>query len=115
MLRTYHLPERSELCYTRLMPGPLVTRAEYNALDTAHRLELMLGATLSDIEALLDYPIEEAIRQRDQVMLNAKIQTHRAILHTCTKLGIERSRALRQHDEVLERLSEGLRKRLKEK
>ena len=91
----------------------LIPQQEFNALDTAQRLERMLGMTLSDIEELLEYPMSECIRQRDQIILSAKCQTHRAILHTCTKLGIERSRALRQHDEVLERLSEGLRARLK--
>jgi DNA-directed RNA polymerase specialized sigma subunit len=84
-----------------------------HALNVALRLENMLGATLSDIEEILFYPIATALRERDQVILNAKIQTHRAVLNTCTKLGIERSRALRQHDEVLEKLSEGLRSRLK--
>jgi hypothetical protein len=91
----------------------LIPQQEYNALDTAQRLERMLGMTLSDIEELLEYPMSECIRQRDQIILSAKCQTHRAVLTTCTKLGIERSRVLQRHDEVLEKLSEGLRARLK--
>ena len=86
-----------------------------HALQVAARLEHQLGGTLSDIDVILEYPIETALRERDAIILNAKIQTHRAILNTCTKLGIERSRALREHDAVLEKLSEGLRKRLKGK
>jgi hypothetical protein len=91
------------------MPGRLVTRQEWNALATAQRLELMLGRSLDDCWAVLEHPIEEALERRDAVVLSIKCQIIRAVLHTCTKLGIEHSRVNAERDKVLSAMAADLR------
>jgi hypothetical protein len=91
------------------MPGPLVSRPEWESLATAQRLELMLGRSLDDCMAVLDYPIETALARRDAVVLSIKCQIIRAVLHTCTKLGIEASRVNSERDRVLAAMSADLR------
>lgn len=95
------------------MPGPVVKNSDWRSLTVVGKLEIMLGRTLDEIKEILDYPLKSALDQRDGVILNTKLSTHRAIMTTCTKLGIEQSRAMRQHDEELDRLTTQLRSRLK--
>ena len=83
--------------------------AEWNAMTVAGQLEHMLSRSLDDCYAILDYPIEDALKTKDAVILNAKIQTIRAVLHCCTKLGIERSRVNSERERVLEAMAADLR------
>ena len=95
------------------MPGVVIAHTEdWRVMQTQEKLHHMLGMSLDDCLAILAYPVDECLEEKNATILNIKVQTIRAILHTCTKLGIEHKKA--ESSVLLEqmraRLKEGAKK-----
>jgi hypothetical protein len=86
---------------------PLIPRDEWREMPTERRLTVLLGRSLDECLDILEEPLEGC----NPGMLSTKVQVIRAVLHTCTKLGIEASRAHSERDAVLSAMAADLRAR----
>ncbi len=91
------------------MAWPLVPRDAWATMSTAQRLVALSNRSLDECLDILEIPLDEC----ENNMLNAKVQTIRAILTTCARLGIEASRAAGERERILAEMARDIRKREK--
>lgn len=91
---------------------PLVPLDEWNRMDASEQLQRLLGMTTARV---LEYLTPSAYDNMHPTFRNNQMQAIRAVLHTCTKLGIESKRLADVREQVLGDLIEGLGERAKGK
>jgi hypothetical protein len=88
----------------------LIPMRERHSLTQAEAIERLSGYSIDRCEQILEQPLETVLAQpQAAILLNAQVQCIRAVFHTMTKLGLEHSRLAARREEVLEKLSAGLR------
>ena len=65
------------------------------------RMADVLDMTLDEIYAILSEPPD----YRNNNLTHAKVTTHRAVLHTCMKLGLDRGRGALIREKVISNLT----------
>jgi hypothetical protein len=89
------------------MTWPLIPRDQWNVMSTAERLVALAQRSLDECLEILEEPID----YDNAVLMNAKVQVTRAILHTLTRLGVEASRASGERERILGEMARSLRER----
>lgn len=84
----------------------LVPRDVWRGMSTAERLTTLSGRSLDECLDVLEEPID----YRNAVLMSAKIQVIRAVLHTATRLGVETSRRDGERERILAEMAKDLRK-----
>lgn len=85
---------------------PTLRPDQWAKMDTHERLTHLAGRSLDECLVILDTPLEGA----SNTMLQAKVSVIRAVLHTCTRLGVEASRSNTERERILADMAADLRR-----
>jgi hypothetical protein len=91
-----------------LATWPKVPNEVWRTMTTEERLISLSQRSLDECKEILDAPID--LVAPHPALLGGKVQVIRAILMTCTKLGVEASRSTTERERILSEMARDLRR-----
>jgi hypothetical protein len=88
------------------MRKAIIPQPDYQGMTVDQRLMSLLEMSLDRCAEILAVPPHECTA----IMLNAQVQTVRAVMHACVKMGIESKRLAHERDKVIGELAAEFRK-----